>query len=78
METMAHKIINFVISGLLGIIAISVFQYAFYKFSPSSLWVKYYEVEPSKEIFTIGEELTFVSSSKTNLTANFRYEDILY
>ena len=77
MQKTTHKVINFTISGLIGLVALGVGEYAFVRFAPVSTWIAYYEVTPSKEVFSIGEEITFVSKSETRVDVDMEYEDIL-
>ena len=47
-------------------------------FKPAGYWFEYEAVTPSREVFVIGDELVFFSTSQINRPVRLKYNDVLF
>lgn len=77
MKTIEH-IRNFILNGLLGLLLLTIVQYAYISYQDSSKYFEYYRVEPLQKELLIGEDLWFLSDSIIHEKLDLYWEDSLY
>lgn len=64
--------------ALLLPIAYFLITFMIFTLAPISYWVEYRSVEPSKSVYSVGEDIYFMSDRDINRTVRVDFVDILY
>ena len=77
-EWVKYLITAIVLSVFLAVVVPIVSDILEQTYTPTDYWFTYHSVRPTKEVFRVGEEITFYSAREVRHTVDVKWHDKLY